>query len=276
MDASKIIAIVCGITLCVIVYLHIKKFIKKTTSPSIKQIEFFKEDEIINNHKQDKNIYIIRVYSDIEENDKILNNIKDTTISAFSLLNLKDKTLEEKVTLHDFVNGGGKFSENMMCYLFNKVKTKNVPALKGIYSPLSVTKNIYVNVGMKLQTLPLICTSQYERCFLHVVRGTIKLRLYDPSQSKYLYRDHQKKMKCLTNTDTCFYNSKINLTSGQQNIDINFPNYNQAFNTEILLRGGNLMYLPNFWWFTIEYQEDSVCLFYTCNTPVSYVYNKVY
>ena len=129
---------------------------------------------------------------------------------------------------------------------------------------------------MKLQSLPLICTSQYERCFIHILKGSVKFRLYDPSQSKHLYRDHQKKMKCLKNTDTCFYNSKVNLTSGDQTISTNFPEYSNAFYTEVLLRQGNLMYLPNFWWFTMEYQEDSVCLFYTSNTALSYIYNKIY
>ena len=83
-------------------------------------------------------------------------------------------------------------------------------------------------------------------------------------------------MKCLKNTDNCFYNSKINLTSESDVINTNFPNYEKAFFTEVLLREGNLMYIPNFWWFTLEYKEDSVCLFYTSNTVISYLYNKIF
>ena len=167
----------------------------------------------------------------------------------------------------------------MLSYLFHPIDIgarKDIPTLENIYSSLSITKDIFVNVGMKLQKIPIICTTLYERCFVHLLKGTVKIRLYDPSQSKHLYRDFQKKMKCLKNTTNCFYNSKINLTSEADVINTNFPNYEDAFFTEVLLREGNLMYIPNFWWFTLEYKEDSVCLFYTSNTVISYLYNKIY
>jgi hypothetical protein len=273
MDASKIVILFCVLTVCLVTYLHIKKYIKKTDDPSIEQSEFYIPDDIINNHKKDKNIYIVRVYSTFDENEQLLNNINKTDISAYSMTDINNKSLHETIQLHDFINGE-QFTDNTMCLVFNKISNKvNIPTLDSIFSPMSVSKNIYLNVGMKSKRLPVLCMSQYDRCFIHVLKGLIKIRLYDPSQSKYLYRDFQKKIKCIRNTDN-FYNSKINFTSNS--IDDNFPEYKNAKYTEILLRAGNLMYLPNFWWFTIEYQEDSVSLFYTCNTIISYIYNKMY
>ena len=124
---------------------------------------------------------------------------------------------------------------------------------------------------MKLKKIPVICTSQYDRCFLHILKGGVKVRLYDPSQSKYLHREFQNKSFCLKNGSNSFYNSKYYL-------DISLPkdDLEKATFTDVLLREGNLIYIPNFWWFTMEYQEDSVCVFYTSNTLVSYIYDKVY
>ena len=156
MDIFKILIFLCVLIVGIIAYLHIKSFIKKTDNPSIEQAEFYKPSDIIKNHTKDKNIYIIRVYSDTDENLRLLNTIKDTQISAFSLLDFKDKSLEEKITLHNLMNGH-TYSENMLSYLFHSIDTstkRNIPTLEQIYSSLSVTKNIYVNVGMKLQKIP--------------------------------------------------------------------------------------------------------------------------
>jgi hypothetical protein len=128
-----------------------------------------------------------------------------------------------------------------------------------------------LNVGRKLKKIPVICTSQYDRCFLHILKGAVKVRLYDPSQSKYLHRDYQNKTLCLKNGSNSFYNSKLNIGD-----DSSMNDSDKALFSDVLLREGNLMYIPNFWWFTIEYQEDSVCVFYTSNTLISYIYDKVY
>ena len=40
---------------------------------------------------------------------------------------------------------GRKFSENTQCYIFNRIPTTKVkiPTLEGIYSPLSVNKQVF-------------------------------------------------------------------------------------------------------------------------------------
>ena len=59
--------------------------------------------------------------------------------------------------LINFMNGH-KFSENTQCYIFNKIPTTKVkiPTLEGIYSPLSVNKQAFLNVGRKLKNIPVI------------------------------------------------------------------------------------------------------------------------
>ena len=95
MDVFKILILLCVLIVGIIVYLHIKAFIKKTENPSIEQAEFYKSSDIIKNHTKEKNIYIVRVYSDADENLRLLNTIKNTQITAFNLLDFKDKSLED-------------------------------------------------------------------------------------------------------------------------------------------------------------------------------------
>jgi hypothetical protein len=280
METSRIL-IICGVACIILIsYLHIKVYLKKTAEPSIEQAETFKTAEIVKNHKNRKNIYIVRVYSSFDENQRILNSLSDTLIKSqknnqsfpkdLKIKEIKDR--EEELTLIDFMNGK-RFSENTLCYLFNKISSSKVqiPTLDGVFSPISVNTQMFLNVGMKLKKIPLICTSQYDRCFLHVLKGAIKIRLYDPSQSKYLHRDYQNKALYLKNNSNCFYNSKYTVGDSQS------PNgFEKAIFSDVLLREGNLIYIPNFWWFTIEYQEDSVCMCYTSETLVSYIYDKIY
>ena len=276
METSRIIVILIIFCMSLIIYLHIKTYLLKTKNPSIEQAEIFKINSITKNHKKTKNIYIVRVYSSFDENKKLLNDLSNTVIKSYKINNVVQKNdSDEQITLYDFMNGT-RFSTNTMSYLFHIIKQRLVPTLEGIFSPLSITKNIYLNIGMKSKQIPILCTSQYDRCFLHVLKGALKVRLYDPRQSKYLYRDYQKKMRCLKNTSTNFYNSKINILNDSDTIQELFPNFSKAVYTDILLREGNLMYIPNFWWFTIEYQEDSISLVYTSNTIISYIYNKIY
>lgn len=274
METSKIVIIIAVICVILILYLHIKIYLKKTVDPSIEQAETFKTSEIVKNHKQRKNIYIVRIYSSFDENQRILNSLSDIPIKAWKVGKKTSDQSDEKLSLINFMNGQ-KFPENTQCYIFNKIPTTKVkiPTLEGIYSPLSVDKQAFLNVGRKLKKIPVICTSQYDRCFLHILKGSVKVRLYDPSQSKYLHRDYQNKALCLKNGSNSFYNSKLY----EDKIDTQVPNdLEKALFSDVLLREGNLMYIPNFWWFTIEYQEDSVCVFYTSNTLVSYIYDKVY
>ena len=270
METSKIVIIIAVICVILILYLHIKIYLKKTVDPSIEQAETFKTSEIVKNHKNRKNIYIVRIYSSFDENQRILNSLSDIPIKAWKA----NETVDEQLSLINFMNGQ-KFPENTQCYIFNRISTTKVkmPTLEGIYSPLSVNKQVFLNVGRKLKKIPVICTSQYDRCFLHILKGSVKVRLYDPSQSKYLHRDYQNKALCLKNGSNSFYNSKLY----EDKIDTHVPNnLDKALFSDVLLREGNLMYIPNFWWFTMEYQEDSVCVFYTSNTLISYIYDKVY
>lgn len=276
METSKIL-IIFGISCIVLIlYLHVKIYLKKTVDPSIEQAENFKTSDINNNHKNRKNIYIVRVYSSFDENQRILNSLSDIPIKARLLgkffKDTKEEDKEETISLINFMNGQ-KFSENTQCYIFNKIPTTKVkiPTLEGIYSPLAIGKNAFLNVGRKLKKIPVICTSQYDRCFIHILKGVVKIRLYDPSQSKYLHKDHQKKAICLKNGSNSFYNSKYMVNDVQDSNDLE-----NALFSDVLLREGNLIYIPNFWWFTIEYQEDSVCVCYTSNTLISYIYDKMY
>ena len=133
METSKILILIGISCIVLIIYLHIKVYLKKTADPSIEQAETFKTSEIVKNHKDRKNIYIVRIYSSFDENKRILNSLSDIMIKGYT----KVKDEEESISLIDFMNGK-RFSENTQCYIFNKIPTTKVkiPTLEGIYSPL--------------------------------------------------------------------------------------------------------------------------------------------
>ena len=71
MKTSQILILTGVSCLVLIIYLHIKVYLKKTADPSIEQAETFKTSEIVKNHKDRKNIYIVRIYSSFDENKRI-------------------------------------------------------------------------------------------------------------------------------------------------------------------------------------------------------------
>ena len=151
METSKIIIVIAIICIILISYLHIKIYLKKTVNPSIEQAETFNTNDIVKNHKHRKNIYIVRVYSSFDENQRILNSLSDIPIKAWKAYETVD-SFDEQLSLINFMNGH-KFPENTQCYIFNKIPTTKVkiPTLEGIYSPLSVNKQAFLNVGRKLK-----------------------------------------------------------------------------------------------------------------------------
>jgi len=274
MDTKYIVILFCISAVLITVYLHYKKYVLITEKPSIEQSEYFHANSIRDNHKKTKNIFIIRLYSTFDENKKILDIVYKSEIKAYSQLNIKDKRDEEILTIESIANGNS-FSDNMMSYILQHVKHKSkIPTIDGIFSPLSVSKNIFINVGMKLQKIPVMLMSQYDRLFLHIVKGGVRIRLYDPTQKKHLYIDREKKIHMLKNVTNSFRNSKMNLEN--KNINAEFPKFSNAEFTEIIVREGNLVYIPNFWIFTMEYLESSVCLFYASNTLISSLYNMTH
>ena len=116
METSKILILIGISCIVLIIYLHIKVYLKKTADPSIEQAETFKTSEIVKNHKDRKNIYIVRIYSSFDENKRILNSLSDIMIKGYT----KVKDEEESISLIDFMNGK-RFSENTQCYIFNKI-----------------------------------------------------------------------------------------------------------------------------------------------------------
>jgi hypothetical protein len=168
----------------IMLYLHYKKFTQTTKKPSIEQNEFFQHSSIKKNHESEKNIYIVRLYSSFDENKKILDTINKINIKAYPAIENKDEI--QKLPLGAIVNNN-TFPENTKLFMFHSVSLKKVPALDGVFSPLSTQKQIFIHVGNKLQKLNTFYSSHYDRCFLHIIKGSVRIHLYDPSQKNFLY-----------------------------------------------------------------------------------------
>ena len=65
----------------------------------------FKTSEIVKNHKNNKNIYIIRIYSSFDENKRILNSLSDIPIKGWMAGDKITNARDESISLIEFMNG---------------------------------------------------------------------------------------------------------------------------------------------------------------------------
>ena len=76
----------------------------------------------------------------------------------------------------------------------------------------------------------------------------------------------------LKNNSTAFRNCGFELDNFNET---KYKKLKKANSTSIILREGNLIYIPNFWFFKIHYLENSVGLFYTSTTLISGGYSLI-
>ena len=128
-----VITIVCVIV-GIFLFLHVQNYIK-ISKENIQQDDFYKSEKIKENAKNEKNIYIIRFYSNLEEQQKILKNIENINIKSY---NIKTNR-ESKIPLGSIINGI-KPPENTRFYMVHQVNKDKVPVLDEVYSQLSISK----------------------------------------------------------------------------------------------------------------------------------------
>ena len=90
----------------------------------------------------------------------------------------------------------------------------------------------------------------YRNYFL-VVEGSIKVKLSPPKSSRYLYQD-----KDYENFE---FRSPVNPWDVQQQYR---PDFDKMKCLEIVAKRGQMLYIPAYWWYSFEYQDEtSLCSF---------------
>jgi len=89
------------------------------------------------------------------------------------------------------------------------------------------------------------------RNYYYVTSGKIKIKLVSPQYSKYLYENRDY--------DNFEFSSPLNLWDIQNQYK---GNYDKIKILDVELKEGTIIYIPAYWWFTIQYQElSSICSF---------------
>ena len=123
-------------------------------------------------------------------------------------------------------------------------------------SKLSINQEHYINVGLNKTNTGLL-SSTYNRTCIYITNGECKIQLYNPKELKYLYSSNFSIQR--------FKFSNINL----ENIEEKYKNFKNAKFIEIILRAGNLLYIPRHWWWSLNFIDDCIYILFNSDTIVS-------
>lgn len=89
------------------------------------------------------------------------------------------------------------------------------------------------------------------RNFLYIIEGTVKIKLTPPKNSKYLYE--------IKDYDNFEFRSPIN----PWNVQDEYKNdFNKVKCLDITLNKNNIIFIPAYWWYSMEFCENStICSF---------------
>jgi len=116
----------------------------------------------------------------------------------------------------------------------------------------------YCSGSLNCQT-PLRYSLNY-RNYLYVTEGNIKIKLISPIYTKYLYEDKDY--------DNFEFNSPINPWNIQDEYKTEF---NKVKFIEIELKKNDIIYIPAYWWYSIQYMKSTSLLMFKYRTYMNTV-----
>lgn len=242
------ISLIIIIILVILFIFHKKKYDYQNPKLNIQQLEQYNYDNAEDILKQ-KDIMIIRKFPKL---NKLINykNIVENK-HAIDFINHKQLTIESLI----------KENNSFLLYEFdikNSRIEKKIKVLKQLGSDLSLQKYMFMSYGKTNETTSII-QLKYNRNYFHVIQGKVTIHLFNPKLSKYLY---------LNKTN----NNSISMSDlDVNNLDEQYKKFNKAdkHKITIILREGNLLYIPNNWSYYIQYNNNSIVLNYLFHTIVS-------
>ena len=98
----------------------------------------------------------------------------------------------------------------------------------------------------------------YYRNYLHVINGSIKIKLAPPNSIKYLSE--------VKDYDNYEFRSDIDVWDIENNDTLNKVKFLQ-----VNLQKDQLIYIPSYWWYSIEYDSKSLLVNYNYHTSMSMI-----
>ncbi len=151
-----------------------------------------------------------------------------------------------------FENDGEKkiITENNEEFLTETGAIKNYKYNDGFLRPPLVSKCIYdFMTGSNGSTTPLRYDINF-RNYYYVTDGDIDVKLIPPHSSKYLYSKND------------YDNFEFRSPVDPWNVEEKYrADYDKIKSLDVNIKKGTILYIPPYWWYSIRYNNASVCTF---------------
>lgn len=254
----NIIIFILVFSIVLFIYIHIYYHFKTNNDLEILEINNISKERLeeICDLRQpltmtiDNNIFkqfflknLLENYSSFDIKIRNIKNLDDNT-ELFLPLSLNDAN---KLMIED--KEGQYISENNKDFLIETSIIKDISVHDLFFRPYMLSNIEYDYIfGSKNSYTPLRYNLNYRNYFL-VLQGKIRIKLTPPKNDKYLY--------CNKDYDNFEFRSPLNVWNIQDEYKSDF---NKMKFLEVDLEPGNLIYIPAYWWYSIQVLEENTSI----------------
>jgi hypothetical protein len=186
---------------------------------------------------------LLENYSSFDIKIRNIKNLDDNT-EIFLPLSLNDAN---KLLIQD--KEGQYISENNSDFLIETSMAKNISENDSFFRPYMLSNIDYDYIfGSKSSYTPLRYNLNYRNYYL-VLEGKIRIKMTPPKNEKYLY--------CNKDYDNFEFRSPLNVWNIQDEYKTDF---NKMKFLEVDLEPGNIIYIPAYWWYSIQILEENTSI----------------
>ena len=254
----NIIIFILVFSIVLFIYIHIYYHFKTNNDLEILEINNISKERLeeICDLRQpltmtiDNNIFkqfflknLLENYSSFDIKIRNIKNLDDNT-ELFLPLSLNDAN---KLMIED--KEGQYISENNKDFLIETSIIKDISVHDLFFRPYMLSNIEYDYIfGSKNSYTPLRYNLNYRNYFL-VLQGKIRIKLTPPKNDKYLY--------CNKDYDNFEFRSPLNVWNIQDEYKTDF---NKMKFLEVDLEPGNIIYIPAYWWYSIQILEENTSI----------------
>jgi len=254
----NIIIFILVFSIVLFIYIHIYYHFKTNNDLEILEINNISKERLeeICDLRQpltmtiDNNIFkefflknLIENYSSFDIKIRNIKNLDDNT-ELFLPLSLNDAN---KLMIED--KEGQYISENNNDFLIETSMVKNISENDSFFRPYMLSNIDYDYIfGSKNSYTPLRYNLNYRNYYL-VLEGKIRIKMTPPKNEKYLY--------CNKDYDNFEFRSPLNVWNIQDEYKTDF---NKMKFLEVDLEPGNIIYIPAYWWYSIQILEENTSI----------------
>ena len=254
----NIIIFILVFSIVLFIYIHIYYHFKTNNDLEILEINNISKERLeeICDLRQpltmsiDNNIFkefflknLLENYSSFDIKIRNIKNLDDNT-ELFLPLSLNDAN---KLMIED--KEGQYISENNNDFLIETSIIKDISVHDLFFRPYMLSNIEYDYIfGSKNSYTPLRYNLNYRNYYL-VLEGKIRIKMTPPKNEKYLY--------CNKDYDNFEFRSPLNVWNIQDEYKSDF---NKMKFLEVDLEPGNLIYIPAYWWYSIQILEENTSI----------------